>query len=116
MDNTIKLDLADKLTTCSDEVKARVLDVLYQSELKKRTDACVTVLAMIDEQQKAYKKAAKPDHETYTENGERETSGFTKERADELRRIRERISKLETALKKALEDNDFTLVLSEASK
>lgn len=112
MELNIKADLAEKLVGGNEEVKSRVIDLLYQQELTKRTDACVKVLALIDDTAKEYANLAKPDHQTFNENGSESTKAFTKERVDQLlQKLRDKKAKLEGALQAALEKNDFSKVL-----
>lgn len=111
MELDIKTELAEKLVSGNKEVKDRVIDVLYQQELTRRTDACVKVLAMIADAEKEYNKLAKPDHQTFNEDGSESSKAFTKERVDQLKQMREKKAKYEAALQAALENNNFAKVL-----
>ena len=79
--------------------------------MDKRVNACLTVLNKINDLEIEYKKVNKPDVETFSETGEKISSSFSKEKVQTLKDLRERHEKLDSALRNALEKNDFTKVL-----
>lgn len=107
----IKNEIAERLVGSSGVVKEKVIDILFQKELDRRTDACLKVIEKLAELDKQYKKENKPDIETYNEDGTVDKQTYSKEKAEALRRLREQRSNLDAALKKALEHNDFSKVL-----
>jgi transcription termination factor NusB len=107
----IKQTVTDLLKDSGQNVKDQVVNTLFKAELDKRTDACLKVIEKITENEKAYKKANKPDIETFKEDGKVDTSGYSKAKVEELKKMREEKEKLDTALQNALEKNDFTKLL-----
>lgn len=107
----IKKEVAEKLVGTSEKVKDRVLDFLIERELEKRTSACLKVIEKITELEKSLAKESKPDMESYDLEGNVTSTSFSKERVQSLRKLREEREKLDGALKKALENNDFSRVL-----
>lgn len=108
---SIKEILAEKLLNSGTDVKNNVLDVLYNTELKTRTDACLKLLSKIEEQQKELKKLRVSNNNIYNEDGTVQSGGFTKERIGEINNAKANLEKLEKALESALERNDFTKAL-----
>lgn len=107
----IKNEIAERLVGSSEVVKEKVIDILFQKELDRRTDACLKVIEKLAELDKQYSKENKPDVVTYNEDGSIDKSSYSKDKVDALRKLREQRTNLDNALKKALVDNDFSKVL-----
>lgn len=107
----IKIQVAERLIGSSKSVKDKVLEVLTNKELERRTEACLKIIEKIEELDKQYKKESKPDIETYNEDGTVDKTSFSKEKVDSLRKLREQRVRFDDALKKALEQNDFSKAL-----
>ena len=108
----IKQTLKELLNDSNEQVQNKVVDHLYQNELTRRTNAVLKVLEKIDELDSSYRKEAKPDVETFNEDGSKASQYYSKERTESLKKIRENKEKLEKALQKAFNSNDFSEVLN----
>ena len=108
---SIKNLLAEKLLNSGSTVKSNVIDTLYQNELTTRTNACISLLKKIEAKENELKKSSVADNVIYDKDGVPLTEGYSKNRVEELKKLRKEITALETALSDALEKNDFTKAL-----
>jgi chaperonin cofactor prefoldin len=95
-----------KIEGSTDAVFNRVVDRLAEDEIKKREDLLVQGLAKLDEADKEVKKI-KPDQGSYDADGKLiGEATFSKAKADELKKAREKLEKISNALEKAF-NGDF---------
>jgi hypothetical protein len=88
-----------------------VVNQIVARKEKEYAEACAKVVASLEEATKEKYKLAKPDAITYNADGTVAASAFTKARLDEQKKLNEKIEKIENALKKAFEADDFEKVL-----
>lgn len=109
----IKTTIAEMFAKTDDAVKTTVIETLYNAELEKRTAACLKVIEELATIEKEYKKKLNnPDQTTHDEFGKVVGATFSKEAANELRKLRDRQTTLENALIAGLEKNDFVQLLN----
>lgn len=111
METTVKEVLSEKLKLSNEDVKAKLIDHMYNEEVARRTAACLKVITKIQESDKELAKLSRGDVETFNEAGEPNTPVYTKERVDALKKAKETNQKLLSALDSALNKNDFKKVL-----
>lgn len=103
--------IGENIGNSKDEVTKRVVGALVEREVASRTDACLALIAKLEELKKAAKKI-KPDIEQFAvEDGVpamKPTLSYSKAKAEELKKNADEQKKIEDALNKALQDGDFT--------
>lgn len=112
----IRSTIAATLTEVSksNAVIDAVVDQFVTREVNKRSTAIVTILDLLSrEKQNSYK--LKPDIETFDADGKVVSSGFSKTKAEEIKKNKELISKYENALTKALDKDDYSDVYNLAN-
>ena len=100
---TVKELVVEQLATDVSSVRTRVIAQLVEEEQARRVKAVLKVIGMLDEARKAGFKI-KPDHVTYGSDSSVQTSGYTKPKLEELKKNQEQVTKLETALNEALDE------------
>ena len=109
---TVRTLVAERLgDTVGVTVRDRVVDVLVEEELTKRSNATVAVVRKLDEAVAALRKVDRPDTETFNSDGTPASQTYSKARLDEIKKAKELVDKLSNALDKAFENNDFSKVL-----
>ncbi len=101
-------EVAEKIGQSTPQVRERVVNALVEREVAARTDTLDKALAKRTELDREAKKLSKPDVEQFDVEGKVMSTSFSKARVDELKKAREQLEKLETAIDKALADNDFS--------
>jgi len=114
--STIKEVVTEKLGAVGPAVREQVIVNLVASETDRRTQASLTVVKKLDEANASLKKINRADNETFNEDGSVATATFTKSRLEEIKKLKETIQKLETALETAFEKSDFTKLFELANK
>lgn len=99
---TINEKVAEKIAGISPAVEAKVVDLLVDKELNRRTELVVQGLTRQEEIQKELRKLSKPDFEAYDEAGALTSTGYTKARKEQRDKLVERDGKLVKAIEKAL--------------
>lgn len=108
--------VSERLGKSGEEVRNRVVNALVEREVASRVELLDKALAKRIEGEREIKKLSKPDVETYDMEGKVVSSSFSKARADELKKAREAQAKLEGAIDKALNDNDFSKLKDSLAK
>lgn len=104
----LKADVADKLSTSATSVRALVIDELFQAEIEKRKKVVLSILGTIDEKSKELFKLQKQGAVNYNLNGDPIGEPvFTKPQLEEIKKVKEGIEKMQSALDKAFTNNDF---------
>lgn len=114
--STVKELVTERLGTIGSTVREKVVAQLVETEVQKRTEAVVFVVKRLDESNEQLKKINRGDLVTYNEDGSVASTGWSKGRVDEIKKIKESIQKLENALELAFEKNDFQKIMEFTSK
>jgi DNA-binding transcriptional regulator GbsR (MarR family) len=107
---SVKESVTEQLGNIGPSVREKVVTLLVDAEVEKRTNAVVAVVRKLDEANAALKKINRADNETFNEDGSVATATFTKTRLDDIKKNKEIIAKLEKALDEAFEKSDFQKV------
>lgn len=107
----LKVLVAEKLASAGPSVKEKVLTNLFDKELDRRTAAVMKIVDKLDAFEKDLKKKEKGDIETFDAKGKALPAVFSKQRNEELKKLRENITKHEKALELAFDKSDFSKVL-----
>lgn len=107
---SVKEAVTEQLGSIGPSVREKVVTLLVDAEVEKRTTAVVAVVRKLDEANAALRKVNRADMETFNEDGSVATATFTKQRLDEIKKTKETIAKLEKALDEAFEKSDFQKV------
>ncbi len=97
--------IADKVSTGS--VVDRVVDALTEKELCRRSDALINGLAVVEDLENQLKKVSRPDVEHFDAAGKPLPPVFSKEQANKIKSLNERIEKANAAISKAIDTGDF---------
>ncbi len=109
---TVRSLVAEKLgDTVGATVRERVVDVLVEEELTKRSNATLAVVRKLDEAMINLRKVDRPDTETFNADGTPASQTYSKSRLEDIKKAKELVEKLSNALEKAFEGNDFSKVL-----
>lgn len=103
---TVYDKIAEQITSLAPQVEADVVDALVQRELNKRSEAVVIVMDQLSKLELDLRKI-KPD-QTFDGEGKVVSETYTKAKFEELKKLREKITKFSSAITKALEKADFT--------
>jgi len=87
-------------------IRRLAVDQLVDEEAKVRTNLIVKALS---ERRKAEQdvRKTKPDNTTYDAEGNVKEESFTKAKIDELKKIKERIAKIDKSLTEAIDKADY---------
>lgn len=88
------------------EVRGRVKNQLVEVELARRVDVLAKVLATREELARDLNKI-KPDQVSYDENSEKQTESYSKAKANELKKAREKLTKCDKAIDKCINEADY---------
>lgn len=97
--------IAEKIAALGEEIATEVVVAHVERDKKRKVDALVKVMDMLDTTNKDFNKLG-PDNVTYGEDGKKATETFSKKRIDERAKAKGRITKLTNAINKALK-GDF---------
>lgn len=107
----IRADVADRLKSVGEPVRAAVTDILYGREEERRVDAVVKVIDEIETKERDLKKIDRGDIEHRDEEGRVVNSYYSKQRIEERKKLREEIGKLNGKLELALVKGDWSKLL-----
>ena len=107
---SVKEVVTERLGSVGPVVRDKVINILVETEVEKRTTAVVNVVRKLDEAVVALRKVNKPDIETFNADGSVASAQFSKTRLDDIKKAKEVVEKLEAALENAFEKSDFTKV------
>lgn len=109
LNETLK-KVSEVISSSNEEVINRVVGVFVEKELSRRVDSLVSAFNSLEEKNKELAKV-KPDHVLYDQDGNKTTESYTKDKVDEVKKLKESIKKVETAINAALE-GDFSKVFN----
>lgn len=102
---TVQDKVAEKIAQSGPVVMDRVVSLIADKEIKSRVDAVTQAVATVDNLQKDLVKINKNDTVNYSADGSK-VEMMSEKRYNEIKKAKERISKLEAAISKALETNN----------
>lgn len=108
-------DVASVVAEKSKELRAALVTSLADQELEVRGKALMSVYDEIVKT-KAEIKKVKPDHETYNLDGTTASATYSKAKVEEVKKLNDKLAKLEKAFSLAVDQNDFSKVKEEAKK
>lgn len=104
--SNINTEVANRLAAISPVVTEKVIDHLVSKEVNRRADAVITALGSIDKFTAELKKH-KPDVVSYDDAGAVVSASWTKAKLEEKNKVENSIKKLNAAVEKALNENDY---------
>jgi hypothetical protein len=90
-----------------DEVESEVIDALKERAIKKQSEAIVQVLDKIESLERDYKKIDRADIIIKDADDKTTSEGYSPARIKERKELRQKIEKLENAVKKAETKGDY---------
>lgn len=112
--NTIQTAVAERIVGLGPSVEDKVINVMVDKELTRRSDALVSVIGKLEQEERSFRKLG-ADQKTYDEKGGVVATYFSKGRVDERQKAEKKITKMTSAINKALEKGDFSDVYNFAS-
>jgi hypothetical protein len=104
---SVKELVAERLANSGDAVKELVIEKLVDDELEKRKQLVLKGVDAVDNARKDLSKI-KPDQTSFDVEGQPVgTPAYSRGKLDELNKAKQKLAKLEGALNKALENNDY---------
>lgn len=102
--------VAANIADAGPAILGKVIDKLASAEIEKRADALLNAVnAAIATKRELYK--VKPDIVAYSGDGKVATENWSKAKLDEKKKLEEKLAKIEAAVDKAVNKNDFSGVL-----
>lgn len=98
--------VAERVGSSGPTVLERVIEIMTEEQLKKRVSTLLATMTMADNLVKDIRKI-KPDHVLLTEEGSVVSSGYSKQKLEELNKLKAKLAKVEKAINKALETGDY---------
>lgn len=99
---TINEQVADRLKTIAPDVESKVVELMVEKETNRRVEIISQAIAKLDDMQREQRKLGKPDQQSFDGDGKEVSSGFSKERTEERKKLAEKMDKLSKALEKAI--------------
>jgi hypothetical protein len=112
---SVREAVAEKLATSGETVKGRVVDLMVEETLKKRVGQVMSAMTERDNLEKDLRKL-KPDVLHYDESGAPAATLYSKVAIEQRKKVTDRIAKVEKAIAKALDENDFGDVMQLGGK
>lgn len=104
---SIAASVAQRLAGTSTQVMDIIVDGLVQVEIHKRAESAKAALLELDKLTIKLRSVSSPDQKLFDAGGTVVNEYFTKGRLDEIKKLNEKIAKIDGCLKSAFEDNDF---------
>lgn len=105
--SSINEQVAEKLAGISPAVNGKVVDLLVEKEVNRRVELITQGLSKLNEMDRETRKLSKPDVETFNADLTPAAPQFSKARAEEINKHREKVEKLTKALDKAIDNGDI---------
>lgn len=93
----------------------KAISALVERTVAKQADAIVKVIDLIDQEKRNLNKINRPDIIALNAEGKTSREEYTPARMQEINKAKQKITKLENALAKALEKDDFGDLYNAAS-
>ena len=104
---SIANDVKENINGRNNEVKDRIIKDLADKIIIERTQLLSKVLEKRKEADKELKKINRPDQTQYDGNGKEIGSSYTKDLIDKIRKAREKLNRIDKAIKKAIEEANY---------
>lgn len=104
--SSVSIKVAEQISSLSPKVEDKVVEALVGRELNRRSEALVIVIDLLSRTEADLKKL-RADQFTYDEAGNKTAESYSKVRAEERKKLSERIEKYTKSITKALEEGDF---------
>jgi hypothetical protein len=112
----IRKEFKAKLESSGTTVRGMIVEDLATKEVRRRAEACQKVFDLIEASQGELRKI-RPTYAGYDLKGQPVGDPiYTQDQAKQHKELGEKVTRLEGALKKALEENDFTKVFELGGK
>lgn len=99
----IKAEYLERLGNASSNVRGMVVDQFVADEIKARADLLYRAVKKREEMERDLRKI-KPDNTAYDASGKIVSESFTKAKADELKKAKEQLDKLDKAIDMAVQE------------
>lgn len=107
---TISVVVAEQLSELgSKKVVDSVVNILVNKEIENRSTLLLSAIKQFEELNKQLNKI-QPDMVSYNEDGTKVASNWSKQKLEEKRKIEEKIKKIDNAVNKATEQNDWSSI------
>lgn len=103
---TIHEAVAAKIGGSNPEVQNRVIDAIADKEIARRVDAILRGIDQVDQMTSELRKM-KPDVVSYNDDGTVLSSGYSKAKLDERKKLTEKRDKMQGIVDKALDRADY---------
>jgi hypothetical protein len=104
---TLRETVGARLSQIGESIQERVINIFVEEEIEKRKKQVVGAYSEYDDLFKREKRLGKPDIVGYDNQGAPAQAYFSKQRLDELKKVRERMVKLEKAIEDAILKSNF---------
>lgn len=100
-------EVADRIKSSGSTVYNRLVEAMVAREVEERVGLLDKGLQKRYQLMTDLRKVDKPDNETFNADGTLALGTYSKPRLEEIKKAKEALAKLESALEKALVGNDF---------
>jgi hypothetical protein len=104
--STLTEKVAEQIGACGPQVAERVIAHLVEQEVNRRSEAVIKALSVMDRLSREGRKIV-PDLVAYDENGAVLSKNWSKAKLEERKANATKVEKLQKAIDKALEQDDF---------
>lgn len=112
--NSVQVSVAEKISSISPAVQEKVVAILTERELVRRSNAMVQAIDQLSVFDKDMKKLG-PDQKSFDEKGVEQSSSFSKSRLDERARLNKKIDRYTNAVNNALDKGNYSDLFNLAS-
>jgi hypothetical protein len=102
----VLIDVAERIKNARGDVRERLIGTLVEREIGQRVDVLDKALSKREQLERDIRKL-KPDDVSYDGDGNVVSAHYSKAKYEELKKAKDKLAKLDTAIEKALADNDF---------
>lgn len=95
----------EQIAAAHPRIQDHVLSQFVDAEILRRAQILASGINTLRELEADQKKVDRPDNTLYTADGTVAQSQYTKGRLDEIKKVKDKVTKLQTALDKAIESN-----------
>jgi hypothetical protein len=106
MTQSVQLKVAEQISNLGPAVEEKVVGALVDREKNRRADALVQTMDKLSKMELELKKLG-PDQVALDDKGEKVSETYSKARAEERKKLSEKIDKHAKAITKALEKSDL---------
>ncbi len=107
---SIGIKVAEQIAAAGSAILGKVVDKLASAEIEKRADSLLNAVNAAVTTKRELQKI-KPDVINYDGEGKELPGVYSKGKIDEKKKLEEKLAKIEAAVEKAVNKNDFSGVL-----